>query len=128
MFEEGQFDLVYSSLVLQHLPPASARAYLREFARVVRPGGAIVVQVADTPTRNVKGLLFRYAPQKLLRFGQRRVLHYPAPMRMEGMTAEDFAAAVQPAGVDVVASLEDTTYGGHWSYYRHFGLKRTGRD
>lgn len=128
LFESAKFDLVYSSLVLQHLPPESARAYLHEFARVVRPGGSIVVQVAGTPTRNVKGLLFRYAPQRLLRFGQRRVLHYPAPMRMEGMTAEDFAAALEPAGVDVAASSEDTTYGGHWSYHRYFALKRTSRD
>ena len=40
---DGAFDLVLSSVVLQHVPQRRwIEAYLREFARVVRPGGAIV--------------------------------------------------------------------------------------
>ena len=42
-------DFVYSSFVLQHL--ASAREvldYVREFVRVVRPGGTIVFQLPET--------------------------------------------------------------------------------
>ena len=42
-FEDGRFDLVYSSIVLQHVPRRDwIEAYLREFVRVLRPGGAIV--------------------------------------------------------------------------------------
>ena len=42
-FGDGRFDLVYSSIVLQHVPRRDwIEAYLREFARVLRPGGAIV--------------------------------------------------------------------------------------
>lgn len=65
----GSVDIVYSSLVLQHLPPTPARGYLREFARVLAPDGAAIVQVASRPTRSVKGLVFRWAPwpQRLLR-------------------------------------------------------------
>lgn len=123
-FADGEFDLVYSSLVLQHLPPDAARVFLSEFARVVRPGGAIVVQVASEPTRSTKGLLFRYAPHRLLRFGQRALLRYPAPMRMHGISADDLTGALAPHGVDVVDVVEDTTYGGHWTYHRYFAAKR----
>jgi SAM-dependent methyltransferase len=43
-FADGRFDLVYSSIVLQHVPRrAWIEAYLREFVRVLRPGGAIVI-------------------------------------------------------------------------------------
>ena len=42
-FADGRFDLVYSSIVLQHVPRRDwIAAYLQEFARVLRPGGAIV--------------------------------------------------------------------------------------
>jgi len=124
MFESETFDLAYSSLVLQHLPPASARVFLGELARVVRPGGALVVQVATAPTRSVKGLLFRFAPRRLLRFGQRRLLGYPAPMRMHGMSASEFESAVAAYGVEVLDRVEDATYGGHWTYHRYFAVRR----
>lgn len=42
-FERDSFDLVYSSIVLQHLPSAAAiEGYLAEFARVARPDGIVV--------------------------------------------------------------------------------------
>jgi len=44
-FDDRDFDLVYSKLVLQHMPPALGLAYLAELARLVGPGGALVVQV-----------------------------------------------------------------------------------
>ncbi|RCV47080.1 methyltransferase domain-containing protein, partial [Marinitenerispora sediminis] len=50
-FEDASFDLVYTDLVLQHLPPALARGYLAEFTRVVRPGGALVVGAPDRERR-----------------------------------------------------------------------------
>ncbi|MGH7862319.1 MAG: class I SAM-dependent methyltransferase, partial [Candidatus Dormibacteraceae bacterium] len=47
-FDDGQLDLVYTNNVLQHLPSRTLiRSYLREFARVIRPGGLIVFQLPD---------------------------------------------------------------------------------
>jgi SAM-dependent methyltransferase len=124
MFESASFDLVYSSLVLQHLPPASARLFLSELVRVVRPGGALVVQVATRPTPSLKGLLFRYAPRPMLRFGQRRLLGYPAPMRMHGMSATAVADSVAAYDGDVLDRVEDPSYGGHWTYHRYYVVRR----
>jgi ubiquinone/menaquinone biosynthesis C-methylase UbiE len=39
-FSDGAFDLVYSSRVLQHMPPEYAMSYICEFLRVLSPGGA----------------------------------------------------------------------------------------
>ena len=45
LFGDASFDLVYSNIVLQHMPPELARAYLAEFFRVVREGGFVVFQI-----------------------------------------------------------------------------------
>lgn len=122
LFDDQTFDLVYSSLVLQHMPLDAALTFLREMSRVLRPGGALVVQVAATPTRTFKGMAFKYAPQPLLRWAQTRLLGYPAPMRMQAITDDVFAGAV--AGrLTVLDTVADDTYGGHWVYHRHFAVK-----
>jgi SAM-dependent methyltransferase len=54
-FGDGSFDFVLSLLVLQHMRPDYAASYLREFVRVLRPGGVAFVQwpvepLAPVPT------------------------------------------------------------------------------
>ncbi|HEV2231596.1 MAG TPA: class I SAM-dependent methyltransferase [Thermoplasmata archaeon] len=45
LFRDGEFDATFSVYVLQHLPQWLMARYLREFARVTRPGGSLVFQV-----------------------------------------------------------------------------------
>jgi len=45
---DDSFDLVFSLITLQHVPPALSRRYLREFVRICRPGGAIWFQLTAT--------------------------------------------------------------------------------
>ena len=47
-FDNGYFDLIYSFLVLQHLPNESlVENYLREFIRVLKPGGLAAFQIPN---------------------------------------------------------------------------------
>jgi ubiquinone/menaquinone biosynthesis C-methylase UbiE len=47
LFEANTYDLVYSWLVLQHMPKQLSLGYLAEFARVTKPGGVMVFQIPD---------------------------------------------------------------------------------
>jgi glycosyltransferase involved in cell wall biosynthesis/ubiquinone/menaquinone biosynthesis C-methylase UbiE len=47
LFNANTFDMVYSWLVLQHMPTQLAVRYIAEFARVTKPGGVIVFQIPD---------------------------------------------------------------------------------
>ncbi|KAA0256336.1 methyltransferase domain-containing protein [Acidobacteria bacterium ACD] len=49
LFPDGAFDLVYSSYVLQHVPPGLARGYVKEFLRVLSPGGVALFQLPAEP-------------------------------------------------------------------------------
>lgn len=122
-FADDTFDLAYSSLVLQHIPTAQARVYLAELVRVVRPGGVVAVQVATRPDTSVRGLLTRVLPRAAMRFVQRRVLRYPAPMDMYRLSAQDVAQAAG-SRADVVATWDEPMYGGHWVYTRYLLQRR----
>jgi SAM-dependent methyltransferase len=41
----SQFDLIYSDIVLQHLEPEAATGFIREFLRLLAPGGVTVFQL-----------------------------------------------------------------------------------
>lgn len=45
--EDSSFDFVYSVIVLQHIPPALSRSYIREFFRLAKPGATVVFQIPD---------------------------------------------------------------------------------
>ena len=47
-FADGSFAFIYSNIVLQHVPRRFSLPYLREFVRVLRPGGVLVFGVQDS--------------------------------------------------------------------------------
>ena len=47
-FADERFSFLYSNLVLQHMAPHFAVNYLREFMRVLSPGGVLVFGVQDS--------------------------------------------------------------------------------
>lgn len=44
---DDHFEFIYSSIVLQHIPRRHVEGYLREFIRVLKPGGVLVFQVPE---------------------------------------------------------------------------------
>lgn len=47
-FPDESFAFIYSNIVLQHMPARFAEQYLREFVRVLLPGGVLVFGVQDS--------------------------------------------------------------------------------
>lgn len=47
IIRDNAFSFVYSSIVLQHIEPERTSSYIREFVRVLKPGGILVFQVPD---------------------------------------------------------------------------------
>ncbi len=50
LFANDTFSFVFTTLVLQHMEPRYAAAYIREFVRVLAPGGLLVFQVPSHRT------------------------------------------------------------------------------
>lgn len=115
-FDDNTFDLVYTDLVLQHLPPELAESYVREFARITRAGGVLVLGVPESERRTFKGMVFRHVPWPLVALAQRVILRYPAPMRMHTLRTERLAALL-PEGR--FAASDEYWGGDHWRHLRH---------
>jgi SAM-dependent methyltransferase len=48
-FRAGTFDLIYTMIVLQHMPRNLQRGYVKEFFRVLKPGGVAMIDIPDGP-------------------------------------------------------------------------------
>jgi ubiquinone/menaquinone biosynthesis C-methylase UbiE len=106
-FEDASFDLVYSMIVLQHVPDRAAiESYVREFCRVLRPGGLAVFQL---PTHIPA--IFRLQWRRKLYLGLRRVgvsapvlyrrLHL-LPIAMSYIAEDEMVGVVEAAGARMV--------------------------
>ncbi|HLH57246.1 MAG TPA: methyltransferase domain-containing protein [Verrucomicrobiae bacterium] len=51
IFKEGEFDLVFSLVCLQHMPWSMAAKYITDFARICAPAGVVSFQL---PTRKLQ--------------------------------------------------------------------------
>jgi len=118
-FPDASFDLVYSSLVLQHIPPGLTRGYLAEFTRVLRPGGAIMLLVPVAHARTLRGAVYAVAPHQVTGWIQRRMFGYPAAMRMHTLPARRVRQVVEPLGCTLTDSVPHPGYGGHWRMALH---------
>lgn len=106
-------DLLYSRIVLQHIPPDLALGYIREFVRVLRPGGLAVFQVPERGEDSAwRARLKRLLPRALLR-AYRRLRYGPRALvdlevQMNGIPPAQVHEAVRASG-GVVEAL-----GGGW--------------
>ncbi len=103
-------DLLYSNLVLQHMPRERQRAYIAEFSRVVRPGGVLVFQVPSRhDLRTLKGWLHRLLGNRGLnrirrmRHGSEGVMELHCLRRREALA---MLASTGMTVLDVVRNME----------------------
>jgi SAM-dependent methyltransferase len=118
-FADESFDLVYTMRVMQHLPRPVLESYLAEFVRVLRPGGVAVVHCPTRPMWTLRGVVWRVAPTPVIRWAQRRLLGYPAPMRMTGVPEKRMAALVGAHGGEVVDAVVMNEPQAHWQARRY---------
>ena len=67
-FPDNSFDLVYTSIVLQHIEPKYARKYVREFLRIVSPSGLLIFQL---PCEQIRGCERQSLRLNMKRFAKR---------------------------------------------------------
>ena len=111
LFPEAAFDLVYTNIVLQHIPWPQSEQYLREFVRVLRPGGLLVCQVPGR-RRGVRGILSRGIAARMM-LAISRIVQRPL-MQMHGIPVATVRRTITAAGGTVLRVDEDDGCGPTW--------------
>jgi SAM-dependent methyltransferase len=119
---DASVDFVYTTIVLQHMPPAAALGYVAEFARVLKPGGMAVLTVPSRPSNTVIGRLYRVVPRPLIHAYVRR--RFGAVMQMHGIPMETLVPAMTRAGLRVERVDPDTSPGPNWVGFRYVLRRR----
>jgi SAM-dependent methyltransferase len=103
-FADGAFDLIFSTMVFQHMTPALTAGYLREFRRVVRPAGALLFTMTTGPAPTWRGRVWRLLPRPLMNAYKQWHDGYGAAMEMHGIPEADMGALLSSLGFQVVAT------------------------
>lgn len=117
MFSGSKFDVVYSSLVLQHMPPDLSRSYMAEFMRVVQPGGVAVFQLPSRPARTPTGLMLTFLPITLIRLFRKSDM-YAIPI-------DKVTAVITAAGGELLDVRDDQSAGPNWLSHTYFARRPT---
>ncbi|MBU6472329.1 MAG: methyltransferase domain-containing protein [Alphaproteobacteria bacterium] len=59
LIRSASVDFVYSHIVLQHMPQAAQLRFIREFTRVLKPGGVAAFQIPSGQVENLRGRTVR---------------------------------------------------------------------
>jgi len=112
IFPERSFDLVYSNITLQHIPPAPELAYVAEFVRVLRDDGVALFQMR-IGKRVAPGSLaawwYRMRRERLRRVWQR--LRGRIPYEMHYVSRAAVEETVAAAGGRIVNVTDMSRYG-----------------
>ena len=135
-FAGDTFDLVYSHLVLQHIPPRLMRRYIPELARVLSPGGVLVFQLPTEigdPTPSfwtapvAGGPLKRAVPRWLVH--TYRWCKYPLfrtiipHMEMFRMARDAVVQLVEDSGARILAIDPDDSHGTDVPGFQYWATK-----
>ena len=108
LFGDGQFDFVYSNITLQHIPPEASESYIRDFFRVLRPGGITLFQVPSGRRRPNSGLAaawYRFRSGTLRRAWKR--LRGKPPVEIHSVHRERVLELIETSGGRVLDSWQE---------------------
>lgn len=128
LFPAESFDLIYSNIVLQHMEPQFAKGYIREFFRLLAPGGLAVFQIpselspeflASRPRWRIRlGELLAPVLLRLKEAGPE-----PPSIYMYPIPRAEVEELVREAHLELAHAAPDTSSGPEWTAYRYFVRK-----
>jgi SAM-dependent methyltransferase len=123
-FPPASFDFVLTNIVLQHMPPPLAKGYIREFLRVLRPGGIAILQVpSECSWKSAKPLVgpfINLLPPRLRELVyRRRRARDPRDLPMHSIPRIEVLRFVERAGGRVLACIDDGAGGPDWRSFHY---------
>jgi len=129
LFPDCSFDLVLSFIVLQHIENRYKMGYLREFVRIVRPGGVILFTVpSHIAPFSRHGLMYAMIPNRALNVYRRGRYGYDGVIELHAMRRTQVESVIADAGGRVVSAEPDPLAGPAWHSFRYTVVKPDGGE
>jgi SAM-dependent methyltransferase len=106
-FADNSVDFIYSNIALQHIEPEHAKVYIRDFIRVLRPGGVALFQVLHAT------LLRQVFPQSVVDAYRRYKSGGKAYFGMFGIPEKELTSLIEKAGAEIV-NVRRTPFTWRW--------------
>lgn len=118
---DNSFDFIWCYGVLHLIEPRYFRNYIKEFFRIVVPGGLVVFHQAAKPARTLKGLIMRVTPARLFNLYRRARYGF----EVHGMAREHVVELIEQAGGTIVDIREDRrTPGQNFLGFQYYAVRR----
>ncbi len=119
-FPSDAFDFIYSAITLQHLRPSLTRSYLREFVRLLAPGGLLLFVL---PSHRASPWIARAMPgnsyARLSSLGRRLLSRGRPVIEMNGIRRGEVVRLIEAAGGEAVAYQHREAAGSAWVSFRY---------
>jgi len=121
VFATASFDFICSFITLQHMEPRYARRYIKEFLRLLVPGGVLLFQLPAEPCSliaKIKTIIKRHCPPVvgLFRFYRRLRDGRPWIIQMYGVERDEVTKLIEETGGTVVDVRQDNAAAGFVSF------------
>jgi ubiquinone/menaquinone biosynthesis C-methylase UbiE len=136
LFEGGTFDFIYSNITLQHMEPPYAHAYIREFIRVLQPGGLLLFQIPAALTSGEKERPLQRQLHRLRKALQpvlkpvaklyhriRWAMRRSPAMEMYGTPREEVESLIRASGAQLLDVSPNQNAGVRWESYYYLVTK-----
>lgn len=96
-------DFIYSNIVLQHSPKEVQQSLIKEFCRVLRPGGVLVFQTPSSQNlTTIKGALHFLLGNRILNIGRTLKYGKTRVMEMHTLPKKDVLKTLNEEGMQVL--------------------------
>ncbi|MCP5116638.1 MAG: class I SAM-dependent methyltransferase, partial [bacterium] len=118
-YPDARFDFIYSNITLQHMAPRLALGYLREFLRVLAPGGLLVFQLPTRRLRPLRARLLGNVYQHFVRIIWPIVWPGRPLVEMYGISRKKVVSTLSQSGGKVLDVRTVNSAGSDWETLRY---------
>jgi SAM-dependent methyltransferase len=118
-FGDDYFDFIYSNITLQHFDPTYSVRYIKEFMRILAPGGMLVFQLPARPARLGRRIVYRLFRQAWYEFIKLRAKSR-AIMEIHSISQKRIVSLIGRNGGRVLDTIRDQYAGPEWVSLKYF--------
>ena len=127
LFGDRSFNFIYTNITLQHIHPTYSKNYIKEFLRILAPGGLLIMQLPSEKIQEdlnmlikAKKFLYQFPIYRKIRLGECDQIN--KKMEMHGIKREEVVKLVEENAGKVV-DIRTVTGISRWVSLQYFCLK-----